>query len=46
MTPLNGHPRSHPYPRPAGNHHIGDLADEAVMLVLRSGNKPVAKRTF
>jgi 5-enolpyruvylshikimate-3-phosphate synthase len=22
MTPLNGHPRSHPYPRPAGNHHI------------------------
>ena len=47
MTPLNGHPRSHPYPRPAGNHHhIGDLADEAVMLVLRSGNQPVVKRAF
>jgi hypothetical protein len=21
-TPLKAHPRSHPYPRPAGNHHI------------------------
>ena len=22
MTPLKAHLRSHPYPRPAGNHHI------------------------
>ena len=46
MTPLNGHPRSHPYPRPAGDHHIRGLADEAVMLVVRSGSKLVANRAF
>src|ERR1700730_15937113 len=26
MTPLKAHSRSHPYPRPAGNHHIRNLA--------------------
>lgn len=26
MTPLKAHPRSHPYRRPAGNHHIRDFA--------------------
>ena len=26
MTPLNGHRRSHPYPRPAGNLHIRHLS--------------------
>jgi hypothetical protein len=26
MTPLKAHLRSHPYPRPAGNHHIRDFA--------------------
>ena len=26
MTPLKAHPRSRPYPRPAGNHHIRDIA--------------------
>jgi hypothetical protein len=26
MTPLNGHPRSHPYPRPAGNYHTRVLS--------------------
>jgi hypothetical protein len=26
MTPLKAHGRSHPYPRPAGNLHIRDLA--------------------
>ena len=26
MTPLKAHGRSHPYPRPAGNHHIRTLA--------------------
>lgn len=25
MTPLKAHPRSHPYPRPAGNHYIRDF---------------------
>ena len=25
MTPLKAHSRSHPYPRPAGNHHIRNL---------------------
>ena len=26
MTPLKAHLRSHPYPRPAGNHHIRNFA--------------------
>ena len=26
MTPLNGHPRSLPYPRPAGNYHTRVLS--------------------
>jgi hypothetical protein len=26
MTPLKAHSRSHPYPRPAGNHYIRNLA--------------------
>src|SRR5580704_18121709 len=26
MTPVKAHLRSHPYPRPAGNHHIRDFA--------------------
>ena len=26
MTPLKAHARSHPYPRPAGNHYIRNLA--------------------
>ena len=26
MTPLKAHPRSHPYRRPAGKHHIRDFA--------------------
>ena len=26
MTPLKAHLRSHPYPRPASNHHIRNFA--------------------
>ena len=43
MTPLNGHPRSHPYPRPAGNHHIRllsrmKLANRAVNQAVIAGS--------
>ena len=47
MTPLNGHPRSHPYPRPAGNHHIRllsrmKLANRAVNQAVIAGSEKVA----
>ena len=38
MTPLNGHPRSHPYPRPAGNHHI------RVLSRMKLANKALTRR--
>jgi hypothetical protein len=41
MTPLKAHSRSHPYPRPAGNDYIRnlarmDLTDNGVRRLLRT----------
>src|SRR5262249_987365 len=35
MTPLKAHARSHPYPRPAGNHYIRDF----VRMSLRASDQ-------